>query len=339
MLIASLILVALGSPPADDGSASSEGAAPVVMAAPIVTVTPLVNTAKSDITSDSKSKAKASAAPCESSISLTHKNRALQHDLEVALGNTRLLRQIKNHRLAVSLVDLTHADDLYYAGINDNDMMYAASLPKIAILLADAQAAADGKLDWTSEHERRMTSMITESNNADASWGAELVGFGGIEAVLRDPRYCLYDNVYGGLWVGRKYAHDSDSYPDPLHDLLHGATARQTARFYTLLDRRELVSKSWSEHMLALMGPPKHHHKFVHGLADRTDVQFVARKSGTWERWHADSALIRHGDNLYVAVALSELRNGEEVMQQVIRILDDLVTAGKHRRPRAPPHA
>lgn len=323
MPIALLILVALGSSPADDGSASTDAVAPVA----------------STVKSVTKSTAKASPPPCESSISLTHKNRTLQRDLEAALSNTRLLRQVKNHRLAVSLVDLTYADDLYYAGVNDNDMMYAASLPKIAILLADAQAAADGKLDWTSEHERRLSSMITESNNADASWGAELVGFGGIEAVLRDPRYCLYDNVYGGLWVGRKYAHTSDTYPDPLHDLLHGATARQTARFYTLLDRRELVSKSWSDHMLALMGPPKHHHKFVHGLAERTDVSFVARKSGTWDRWHADSALIRHGDSLYVAVALAELRNGEEVMQQVIRILDDLVTAGKHRLPRPPPHA
>jgi beta-lactamase class A len=280
------------------------------------------------------------ARPCESPHSLSKKNRVLQRNLESALAAARLTRHTNRHRLAVAVVDLTRAGETYYAGVNDDDMLYAASLPKIAILLADAQAAADGRLTWTSEHDRRLSAMITESSNGDASWGAELVGFGGIEAVVRDPRYCFYDNVHGGLWLGRLYAPASEIYPDPLHDIVHGATARQAARFYTMLERRELVSKDWSDHLLALMGPPKHHHKFVAGLANRTNVTFVARKSGTWMAWHADSALIQHDDARYVAVALSEnVRKGEDVMQQVIRILDDLVTAGKHRRPQTPPRA
>ena len=302
MLLACLLVAALPPPPVL-GAQDVEIAAPATI--PAVTSSP---------------SAPALPQACTSAVTLT-KTRALQRDLENALSAARLNRYTKGHRLSVALVDITRADETYYAGVNDDDMVYAASLPKIAILLADAQAAADGKLDWTSENDRRMTAMITESSNADASWGAGLVGFGGIETVMRDPRYCLYDSKHGGLWVGRMYAHNSDTYPDPLHDLSHGATARQAARFYTLLDRKELVSKSWSEHLLTLMGPPKHHHKFVHGLADREDVSFIARKSGTWEHYHADSALIQHGENRYVAVALSELRNGEEVMQQVIRIL------------------
>ncbi len=277
--------------------------------------------------------------PCQSKVDLS-KNRVLQRGLESALASTGLARYTARHRLAVAVVDLTRADETYYAGVNDDDMLYAASLPKIAILLADAQAAADGRLTWTTDFDRRLSAMITESSNADATWAAGLVGFGGIEQVVRDPRYCLYDDVHGGLWVGRAFAPGGETYPDPLHELVHGATARQTARFYVMLDRRQLVSRDWSDHMLALMGPPRHHHKFVKGLADQSDVTFVARKSGTWQTWHADSALIQHGDTRYVAVALSEgLRRGEDVMQQVIRVVDELVMIGRHRPPHRPPRA
>lgn len=278
-------------------------------------------------------------AVCQAPLPLTRKNATLQRNLEAVLASAKLGRHLQRRHLAVAVVDVTRPDEIAYAGVNDDDMVYAASLPKIAILLADAQAAADGRLAWTEEHDRRLSAMITESSNEDATWGASLVGFGGIESVMRDPRYCLYDNVHGGLWVGRPYARGGETYPDPLRDLVHGATARQAARFYALLDGRELVSRSWSDRLLALMGPPKHHHKFVKGLEGRSDVTFVARKSGTWLDYHADSALIQHGANRYVAVALSELRNGEDVLQRVIRAVDDVVLAGKHRKPRPAPRA
>jgi len=283
--------------------------------------------------------ARPAPAACHAPLPLTHKNGVLQHNLEAALAAGRLNRFTQRHRLAVAVVDVTRPDELAYAGVNDDDMVYAASLPKIAILLADAQAAADGRLTWTEEHDRRLTAMITESSNEDATWGAGLVGFGGIEQVMRDPRYCFYDDTHGGLWIGRFYAKGGETYPDPLHDLVHGATARQTARFYALLEKHDLVSHEWSDHLMALMGPPKHHHKFVRGLEGRSDVVFVARKSGTWLDYHADSALIQHGDERYIAVALAELRNGEDVMQKVIRAVDDVIVAGKHRKPHPPARA
>jgi beta-lactamase class A len=283
--------------------------------------------------------ARVAPAACRAPLALTRKNTTLQRNLEAALASAKLGRYTQRHHLAVAVIDLTRPDELAYAGVNDDDMVYAASLPKIAILLADAQAAADGRLEWTEEHDRRLSAMITESSNVDATWGASLVGFGGIEAAVRDPRYCFYDNTHGGLWVGRAYAKGGETYPDPLRDLVHGATARQAARFYALLDGHQLVSHEWSDHLMALMGPPKHHHKFVKGLEDRPDVTFVARKSGTWLDFHADSALVQHGDDRYVAVALSELRNGEDVLQRVIRAVDDVIVAGKHRKPRPAPRA
>jgi beta-lactamase class A len=100
-----------------------------------------------------------------------------------------------------------------------------------------------------------------------------------------------------------------------------------------MLNNGEVLSRDWSQHLLALMGPPKHHHKFVAGLTGRTGVTFIARKSGTWREWHSDAALIQHDNERYVAVALSELSKGEEVMQELIRVLDDLVMQGKYRKP------
>src|SRR5262249_19567497 len=144
-------------------------------------------------------------ARCQAALKLTKKNRTLQKNLEKKLAEANLSRQVKKGRLAVALVDVSRADEIYYAGVNDDDMMYAASLPKIAILLALAQAADDGEITWTAEHDARLTAMITESSNVDATWGAEVVGLSSIEKTLRDPRYCFYDDVHGGLWVGRNY--------------------------------------------------------------------------------------------------------------------------------------
>ena len=276
-----------------------------------------------------------SAPSCQSAVRLSKKSRTLQKNLEEKLAAAGLGRYTRRHQLSVAVVDLSRADEIYYAGVNDDDMMYAASLPKIAILLSVAEAANEGQIVWTPEFDQRLTAMITESSNTDATWGAELVGLGGIERAVRDPRFCLYDDVHGGLWVGRFYGPTPEEHREPLKDLSHAATARQAARFYTLLDNQELLSRDWSAHLLRLMGPPKHHHKFVRGLEGRAEVTFLARKSGTWQDWHADSALIQHGDERYVAVALSELKRGEDVMQQVIKVLDDLVVEGKHRRPRA----
>jgi len=159
--------------------------------------------------------------------------------------------------------------------------------------------------------------MIVASSNADASWGTDIVGLLAIENVMRDPKYCFYDDTYGGLWVGRAYRSGGATNRDPKRDLSHGSTARQAARFYTMLDAGQLVSKHWSFRMLGLMSPPKHFHKFVGGLSDRQGVVFLARKSGTWRNFHADSALIQHFGARYVLIGISELSNGEQIMREL----------------------
>jgi beta-lactamase class A len=153
-----------------------------------------------------------------------------------------------------------------------------------------------------------------------------------IERVLRSDKYCFYDEVHGGLWVGRAYRRGGASNRDPLFNISHGATARQAARFYAMLDAGRLVTKHWSFRMLGLMSPPKHFHKFVGGLSGESGVVFLARKSGTWRTSHADSALIQHHGNRYVAIGMADLKNGEAVMRDLIRVVDSVVVDGKYRR-------
>ncbi len=269
--------------------------------------------------------------PCDAPFRFDNKDSLLQRNLTSHLERAGLGRYIGKESLAVAVVDLSQRGKRYYAGINDRNMMYAASLPKIAILLAVLEWVNEGRIPWSGELDRRLQSMILDSSNGDASWAFDQVGQTGIEAAVRDPRYCLYDNEQGGLWVGRAYRGGSDVKRDPLKDISHGATARQAARFYAMLDAGYLVSRHWSFRMLGLMGPPTQVHKFVGALADRSGVVFLARKSGTWRNFHSDSALIHHHDARYVVVALTETRHGEPILREVARIVDDLMVEGAHR--------
>ena len=83
--------------------------------------------------------------------------------------------------------------------------------------------------------------------------------------------------------------------------------------------------------MLRGMAPPEYHHKFVAGLAGRR-LTFVARKSGTWHDFHSDSALVEHGSRRYVLAGLADHPDGESMLRELARIVDDLVMEGDHRR-------
>jgi hypothetical protein len=62
---------------------------------------------------------------------------ALQQQLEALVRREGLWEPVQSRRLALGLVDITDIDAPRYAALNPNHMMYAASLPKIAILLDD----------------------------------------------------------------------------------------------------------------------------------------------------------------------------------------------------------
>jgi beta-lactamase class A len=273
----------------------------------------------------------AAASECRAPSPLSRTDPILQTQLSQALRSAGLEGPLRQRKLAVSLVDLTAPGETFYAGVNDDHMLYAASLPKIGILLAVLQGVNDGAIAWTPEFSWRLTKMITISDNAFATWGARLVGLRGIAEVLLDPRYCLYEPGVGGLWVGRAFEKGGDSLRDPLKGISHAATARQTARFYAMLEAGQLVSPYWSEWMLAHMGPPEYVHKFYFALGNRPGVEFIARKSGTWQNFHSDTALVVNGSRRYILVALADHTEGEVMLQRIAEVADGIIESGEHR--------
>ena len=151
------------------------------------------------------------------------------------------------------------------------------------------------------------------------------VGKRNLIEILRSNRYRLYDPATnGGLWVGKEYGKSQAYRRDPIHNLSHGATALQTARFYYLLESGRLVSPHLSREMKRMLGNPGIKHKFVKGLADFKGVK-VFRKSGSWHRWHADSAIIEDAGHKYILVGLAEDAQGGRWLESLAREIHPLM--------------
>ena len=226
---------------------------------------------------------------------------------------------VKNKKMAVGIVDLTDQFNPRFASINGSEMMYAASLPKIAVLLAVNDAIEKKEIKETEEVKEDMRLMISKSNNQATTRLIDLVGYDKIEEVLRDPRYHLYDEEEGGgLWVGKRYAAGGNTNREPLKHLSHAATAKQVCRFYYMLANKQLVSEERSEKMLEIMQDPELHHKFVNTLDKIAPNAKVYRKSGSWKSWHSDSVLVMGKKRKYILVALVEDPTGEQIIRNLV---------------------
>ena len=267
-------------------------------------------------------------APLWSSI-----DPVLQRGLENSLDQLGLSRAVRANNLAVSLVDITEINHPRVAAVNGDYMMYAASLPKIAVLLGAFERIAEGSMVLDADTEASLTRMIRVSSDEDAAAMMQRVGKPFIAGVLQDPRYRLYDPKHnGGLWAGKDYAQAGLWRRDPLHDLSHGATAIQVARFYYLLETGNLVSPEASRKMKEILSKPGIEHKFVAGLASVAPEAQIFRKSGTWAQWHSDSAIVEHDGRKYIAVALAEDPAGGIWMREIIVALDHLILESKGMR-------
>ena len=256
-------------------------------------------------------------------------NLTLEADLTKALeANPEWASLIKQKRLAVGLVDLKDPFNVRFARVNGNEMMYAASLPKIAILLAAMDALEKGELEETEEVFREMNRMICNSNNQSSTHMIDLLGYDKIEEVLTDPQYELYDEEYGGgLWVGKRYAASGAKNPDPIKGLSHAATVSQVCRFYYLLAMGKLVNWERSKQMLEIMDDPALHHKFVNTLDQVAPNADVYRKSGSWRSYHSDSVLVWGEDarRRYILVALTEATDGEQIIRKLVKIAEEVL--------------
>ena len=272
----------------------------------------------------------AAPVPAASRVDLRATEDArVQRALEASLRKLALDRAVREGRLAAALVDITDPAQPRMAQVNGHRMMYAASLPKIAILLGAFQKAAEHRLTLDAAAIADLKQMIRHSSNTAASAMLQRVGMDYLATVLQSERYRLYDPALnGGLWVGKPYGAGGAGQRDPLHNLSHGATAYQVARFYYLMETGQLVSPEASRQMKEIMGSPAMHHKFVKGLGLAHPEAQLFRKSGTWRTFHADSAIVERAGRRYIAVGLADDPRGGDWMRELILAMDDIVFNG-----------
>jgi len=256
-------------------------------------------------------------------------DKTLQSDIEKELfKNTKWKSLIKQKKMAVGIVDLRNTSQPKFARINGNHMMYAASLPKIAILLAAMDAIDKGELKETAEIKADMRLMISKSNNAASTRMIDRVGYEKIEAVMTDPKYEFYDEENGGgLWVGKRYGGGGDTNREPLKNLSHAASVTQVCRYYYLLANGALVNRSRSAQMLDIMENPDLHHKFISVLDKIAPNASVYRKSGSWKTYHSDSVLVwgKDLDRRYILVALIDDPNGEQIIRDLVKPVEKVL--------------
>ena len=249
----------------------------------------------------------------------------LQARLEQVVAAQGLGGPVSSRHLALALVDLSSPSRPRLAMLNGDTMLYAASLPKIAILLGAFVEAEKGRLLLDEPHVRALTQMVRYSSNAAASQVLDWVGQRRLIDILESPRFAFYDaKGPGGLWVGKSYGPSPAFLRDPVAGLSHGATAFQVARFYTMLDSGSLVSPDLTRQMKDVLSRPGLHHKFVKGLESRPGIT-IYRKSGTWRDFHSDSALVEAGPYKYVLVGIAHDPLGGLWLERLAAPLHDVI--------------
>ena len=251
----------------------------------------------------------------------------LQTALEQMLAGMHpdFMKAVNRQKLAVAVVDVTRLQEPRVASVNGDLMLYAASLPKIAIVLGAFVEAERGDLELNSEVMEELNQMIRKSSNKAATSVLNRVGIEDLAAILQSPQLRLYDPEHnGGLWVGRPYSKGPAWKRDPLHSLSHGASAMQAARLYYLIITEQAVTAEHHQMIGEIFSNPAIQHKFVKGMRDKPDAE-VFRKSGTWRQFHSDSGIVTRPDMEYIVVALADHEGGGEGLVELIVAIDNLM--------------
>ena len=128
----------------------------------------------------------------------------LQRKLDNSLSyNPEFMHGVRNKELSTILVDVTDLHQPKVAGYNPGLMLYAASLPKIAIALGVMVEVDEGRFELDTKTHKQLVRMIRNSSNQDATALLHKVGFERLAEILQDKRYGkLYDPAHGGGTLG-----------------------------------------------------------------------------------------------------------------------------------------
>ena len=246
----------------------------------------------------------------------------LQRAVEELDARLRGQYEMTAEHTAVGVLDLKRGR---VAMVNPDRIEYAASVPKVGILLAYFHLHPEAATKLDPEIRHALGLMAKASSNEEAARFSREMGLREIQQVLNS--YGFYDaSRGGGIWVGKHYGPNSERIGDPVADHSHAATVRQLLRFWLLLEQEKLVSPAASRTMREIFASPAiphDDHKFVKALAGR-DVQII-RKWGSWQDWLHDSAVITGPGRHYVLVGLTHHPRGDEYLVDLARGVDDLL--------------
>jgi hypothetical protein len=248
----------------------------------------------------------------------------LQAKFETLDAALRSRLGIGPEKAAAGLLDLRR---VRLALIRPDWMTYGASVPKVGILLAYFQLRPEAVVGLDPDWRRELGEMIKLSSNEMAAKYSQELGLKQIQEVLCSMGF--YDARHGGgIWVGKHYGVTGERIGDPVADLSHAVTVRQVLRFYLALEQGALIAPSASATMREIFESPQMPHqrnKFLKGLLSR-EVQCL-RKSGSWEDWLHDSAVITAPDRHYILVGLTEHPRGDEYLCGLAESVDDFLKA------------
>ncbi|MBU0617322.1 MAG: DUF1460 domain-containing protein, partial [Planctomycetes bacterium] len=255
----------------------------------------------------------------------------LQSELEAIDQSVGEKLGIPPSERAFGVLDLA---DLRVAMVQPDAMFYAASVPKICIVMAYFATHPEAISDLDPDVERELQLVIKRSDNELAAKYSQLVGLDKIQEMLQSKRYRFYDEEHGGFWCGKHYGIAEPRMGDPVHDHSHAATVRQCLRYYLLLEQGKLVNAAACAQMKQIFAAPRlefHNDRFVGGLNGRAAT--ILHKGGWWEDWHLDTARIQHGDRLYLLAGMTEHPRGNVYLKEMAAAVDELLCGVHPRMP------
>lgn len=243
----------------------------------------------------------------------------LQRQVVAIDAAARARLNMRTEDAALGVLDLK---SLRLAMIHPDRGEYAASVPKIGILLAYFELRPEATTNLPDEVRHDLGLMVKASSNEAAAKFSRELGLKEIRRVLE--KYGFYHAQRGGgIWVGKHYGVSGERYGDPVGDNSHAATVRQVLRYYLMLEQGGLVSPEASKTMREIFESPEVPHdniKFVKALAsERDEGMEIIRKWGSWENWLHDSAVVKDERRHYIIVGLTHHPRGDEYLEAVAR--------------------
>lgn len=249
----------------------------------------------------------------------------LQSKLEIIIDDLGLTQAVRDKRLSFAFADISDINHPIMAGVNETHMMYAASLPKIAILFGLFKKIEDGEIEWTDDIKKKAEDMNRASSNPAASELFKLVGSDYIRELMLSEKYGLYDvERYGGLWAGKEYSKAPAKNTDPIAGMFHTATPFSVLRFYYMLESVQLLSEKWTLVMRDVMSETAYKSKFVRGLQNCCPEAKTLRKAGAWKNFSCDSALVFNRKKKYILVGFADDPDGEIWLEKLPVYLNNI---------------